>query len=205
MLGVYWIVILVFSILVFWVIWGFIKLFISAIKPKQEKTEQDGEKKYDESAIKPKQVETEQDGEKKYDEAIDGLKEHAIKMFEQFKIPKNQKRTFLKVLLDEESTMDEETKKKTIRDIEERIKVHELAEILTQQDDEDISNNSRSVPTHVRDEVWRRDEGKCVKCGSRENLEFDHIIPVSKGGSNTARNIELLCEKCNRSKSAKIK
>ena len=60
------------------------------------------------------------------------------------------------------------------------------------------------IPAHVRREVWRRDQGKCVKCGSRERLEFDHIIPVSQGGSNTARNIELLCEKCNRAKGAKI-
>jgi len=60
------------------------------------------------------------------------------------------------------------------------------------------------IPEHVRFVVWRRDEGKCVKCGSKENLEFDHIIPLSKGGSNTARNIQLLCEKCNREKSDKI-
>ncbi|WP_408962540.1 HNH endonuclease [Pseudanabaena mucicola] len=53
-------------------------------------------------------------------------------------------------------------------------------------------------------EVWRRDSGQCVKCSSRENLEYDHIIPVSKGGSNTTRNIELLCEACNRSKGANI-
>ncbi|MCH7985881.1 MAG: HNH endonuclease [Acidobacteria bacterium] len=52
----------------------------------------------------------------------------------------------------------------------------------------------------VRQEVWRRDQGKCARCGSRENLEFDHIIPVSKGGGNTARNLELLCETCNRKK-----
>jgi len=56
----------------------------------------------------------------------------------------------------------------------------------------------------VRIEVWRRDGGKCARCGSRERLEYDHIIPISKGGSNTARNIELLCESCNRSKSDKI-
>jgi holliday junction DNA helicase RuvB len=61
-----------------------------------------------------------------------------------------------------------------------------------------------AIPSEVRREVWRRDEGKCVKCGSRERLEFDHIIPVSKGGGNTARNIELLCEDCNRAKSASI-
>jgi len=60
------------------------------------------------------------------------------------------------------------------------------------------------IPSEVRREVWRRDEGKCVKCGSRENLEYDHIIPVSQGGSNTVRNIELLCEACNRAKSDSI-
>ena len=58
----------------------------------------------------------------------------------------------------------------------------------------------RSVPERVRHEVWRRDEGRCVDCDSRERLEFDHIIPISKGGSNTARNIELRCEICNRRK-----
>lgn len=61
-----------------------------------------------------------------------------------------------------------------------------------------------NIPERVRIKVWRRDSGKCVKFGSRERLEYDHIIPISKGGSNTARNIELLCEKCNRSKSNKI-
>ena len=60
------------------------------------------------------------------------------------------------------------------------------------------------IPEDVRFAIWRRDEGKCVLCGSNQNLEFDHIIPVSKGGSKTERNIQLLCEKCNREKSAKI-
>jgi 5-methylcytosine-specific restriction endonuclease McrA len=56
----------------------------------------------------------------------------------------------------------------------------------------------------VRHEVWRRDRGSCVECGSRARLEFDHIIPVSRGGSNTVRNIELRCEPCNRRKGARI-
>lgn len=58
------------------------------------------------------------------------------------------------------------------------------------------------IPENVRLFVWRRDDGRCVKCGSRERLEFDHIIPVSAGGSNTERNIQLLCEPCNRAKGA---
>lgn len=60
------------------------------------------------------------------------------------------------------------------------------------------------IPEEVKFEVWRRDQGRCVKCGSQENLEFDHIIPFSKGGSSTARNIQLLCQNCNRHKSDKI-
>ena len=66
---------------------------------------------------------------------------------------------------------------------------------------EQLVENRVAISSEVRREVWRRDEGKCVKCGSRKNLEYDHIIPVSKGGSNTVRNVELLCEECNRAKS----
>lgn len=60
------------------------------------------------------------------------------------------------------------------------------------------------IPEGVRVSVWRRDEGKCLQCGSQEKLEFDHIIPVAKGGSSTARNIQLLCETCNRKKSDSV-
>ena len=61
-----------------------------------------------------------------------------------------------------------------------------------------------NIPEQVRVGVWRRDQGKCVRCGGRRNLEYDHIIPVSKGGSSTMRNIELLCEECNRQKRDQI-
>ncbi|MDA9361443.1 hypothetical protein N9R08_03025, partial [Flavobacteriaceae bacterium] len=46
---------------------------------------------------------------------------------------------------------------------------------------------SRRISQDVKDKVWRRDEGKCVECSSNENLEFDHIIPHSKGGANIYR------------------
>jgi 5-methylcytosine-specific restriction endonuclease McrA len=65
----------------------------------------------------------------------------------------------------------------------------------------DIAYLRKPIPKDVQDRVWNRDGGKCVQCGSSEKLEFDHIIPISKGGSNTYRNIQLLCEICNRLKS----
>jgi HNH endonuclease len=73
--------------------------------------------------------------------------------------------------------------------------------VANQRDSSEDGNNRKPMPAEVRREVWRRDGGACVKCGSRRNLEYDHIVPVSKGGSNTTRNIELLCEACNRAKS----
>ena len=65
-------------------------------------------------------------------------------------------------------------------------------------------SNRQPIPQDIKTRVWQRDEGKCVNCGSNEKLEYDHIIPVVKGGANTFRNIQLLCEPCNRSKGAKI-
>jgi hypothetical protein len=69
---------------------------------------------------------------------------------------------------------------------------------------ESSQRRRQAIPEQVRHAVWRRDEGRCVECGSKEKLEYDHIIPWSKGGSDTERNLQLLCETCNRQKGASI-
>jgi hypothetical protein len=61
-----------------------------------------------------------------------------------------------------------------------------------------------AISRTVQREVWQRDGGRCVECGTKEKLCFDHIIPFSRGGSNTIRNLQLLCERCNLSKGNRI-
>lgn len=64
---------------------------------------------------------------------------------------------------------------------------------------------TRMIPSKVKQEVWKRDDGRCVLCGSRENLHFDHILPYSKGGTSLkSDNIQLLCVRHNLAKAAKI-
>ncbi len=44
---------------------------------------------------------------------------------------------------------------------------------------------------------------KCVNCGITENLTIDHIKPVSKGGTDNFKNLQILCGSCNSSKGVK--
>lgn len=45
---------------------------------------------------------------------------------------------------------------------------------------------------------------RCLQCGSFKRIEKDHVVPLARGGNNTIDNIQPLCMKCNRGKSAKI-
>jgi hypothetical protein len=63
---------------------------------------------------------------------------------------------------------------------------------------------SRYISNDVKAAVIRRDEGRCVVCSATEDIQFDHIIPWSKGGSNNQENIQVLCGDCNRRKSNSI-
>ena len=57
---------------------------------------------------------------------------------------------------------------------------------------------------------WYRQRGECFYCGDPFGGRFedapweaDHVTPVSRGGTNDARNIVLTCRGCNASQNAK--
>jgi uncharacterized membrane protein YebE (DUF533 family) len=62
----------------------------------------------------------------------------------------------------------------------------------------------RRISREVRQRVWQRYGGRCAECKADTYLEFDHIIPVAKGGGNSDTNVQLLCRKCNLTKSDSI-
>ena len=62
-------------------------------------------------------------------------------------------------------------------------------------------SQSRNISEMTKKRVFARDGGACQCCGSASNLEYDHIMPFSCGGTSDVSNIQLLCMRCNRSKS----
>ena len=60
------------------------------------------------------------------------------------------------------------------------------------------------VPLDVRRAVFERDGGSCVECGGNFDLQYDHVIPVSRGGANTVANLQILCAPCNQEKGAAL-
>lgn len=83
--------------------------------------------------------------------------------------------------------------------------VIQYADEVSKKEDQEQSSRSRErIPDDVQIFVWNRDGGRCVKCGTNENLAYDHIIPFSRGGSNTKRNLQILCDSCNSKKGNKI-
>ncbi len=66
----------------------------------------------------------------------------------------------------------------------------------------------RNISRQVMLQVVRRDGHICQKCRANvrdDEIEFDHIIPVSKGGPSSVENLRVLCRTCNRKKSDSLK
>ena len=63
------------------------------------------------------------------------------------------------------------------------------------------SRQRRRIPNSTRALVLAQAGFKCQRCGSPHNLHVDHVVPHSWGGSDGIHNLQVLCAKCNRTKS----
>lgn len=61
-----------------------------------------------------------------------------------------------------------------------------------------------AIPARVQQQVLTREGKVCTYCGDTEGpFDFDHILPVSRGGSGDPSNLTVACATCNRSKGAR--
>jgi hypothetical protein len=83
---------------------------------------------------------------------------------------------------------EEEGKLLVLEEFDRERKLFEKLKIKFSAEEQKGSTLTRpKIPEKVKVEVWRRDGGICSRCGNREKLEYDHIVPVSRGRSNTSR------------------
>jgi len=73
------------------------------------------------------------------------------------------------------------------------------------------SARSRHIPAQVKRAVWLRDRGQCTfenetgdRCPARKFLEFDHVVPVARGGKATVEGIRLRCRAHNQFEAEKV-
>jgi len=67
------------------------------------------------------------------------------------------------------------------------------------------AKNRPKVSKKSREEVFERDNYRCLHCGTDQDLTIDHIRPLSKGGKNKKGNMQTLCKQCNLIKADKFK
>lgn len=64
------------------------------------------------------------------------------------------------------------------------------------------SGDRDEIPRVLRWLIWHRDRGRCQMCGvGDQEMQLDHIVPWSAGGSDEGRNLRLLCGPCNTTRS----
>ncbi len=129
------------------------------------------------------------------------------KLLDGRKLDSRRRRMFQQMVEDFDESDYPETMPSVVEDASCRVFGHMcpvffVAEPLTETRDQ--RKHSRSIPRDVMLKVVRRDGQICQECHQpvpNNQVEFDHIIPYSKGGTSTADNVRLLCRDCNRKKS----
>jgi hypothetical protein len=84
-----------------------------------------------------------------------------------------------------------------------KIFVFKFSRVGAKPDENTNFKRRAQIPARLRHEVFKRDGYRCLECGATNNetrLQADHIIPVSRGGSDELDNLQTLCKECNLAK-----
>lgn len=105
----------------------------------------------------------------------------------------------------EEFPLSAERNEKSCRIFGHDCPVFHIAEPFTET--KELRKITRHIPRVTQFRVMKRENQICQVCTKSvidQDIEFDHIIPWSKGGSSDESNIRLLCSKCNRKRGNKF-
>jgi 5-methylcytosine-specific restriction endonuclease McrA len=66
--------------------------------------------------------------------------------------------------------------------------------------------DGNKLSTNIADTLFKKQRGRCIGCRAslrKTGYHIDHVIALSRGGTNTDSNVQLLCPPCNQAKHAK--
>jgi 5-methylcytosine-specific restriction endonuclease McrA len=125
-------------------------------------------------------------------ELIDALVEEKLKM------PERTKRVKQVTRVKKVTHVKEAKQTKEAKEVKKVKEVKEVKEVRTSKRKSICANRaSRYISVSVKNQVWKRDQGKCQQCEGRSNLQYEHILPFSRGGKSSFENLKLLCSSCN--------
>ncbi len=84
-----------------------------------------------------------------------------------------------------------------------KLKGYKIIELDTTMQQESQKTKRKQVPQGQRIEIYNKYKGRCAICGkfvSYDDFTIDHMVPLSKGGTNEMDNLQLACNVCNRIK-----
>lgn len=92
-----------------------------------------------------------------------------------------------------------------------RIERRDQRRLRTKPQGASPAKSARHVSVSVRDDVFKRDQGRCTfvgpeghRCSATATLQVDHRIPVASGGTSASSNLRLLCAQHNRLEAVRL-
>lgn len=113
---------------------------------------------------------------------------------------RERKKAYAKKNAEKIAAYHAEYRKKHSEKIAEYRSTHKSARLVIQNNRRARAASSGVLPTDIVSVLMTLQRSKCANCKTclkTNGKHLDHKIPLSKGGSNTFENVELLCPTCN--------